>query len=645
MALGQAPGLPGRGIHRVLQLHLTGQHGDGLAVADGGQRRAIRRATGLQETPGLFENTTLEDLARSLVDPPVELLSWSHQREALHWGAVIRSRRGRPPIAEAASALLVYRKSADQALPIPGGDALDGGWIDGRESGAKHALIQALQLGGHLRLRGRRGAQAVEERPGEKQRTTHHQHPATPAADPGDRRRRLLGVAPGAVALRGLADIEEVEATAPPSLDRGLVGPHTQTAVNLDRIAENDLGAKDLGQLQGPGYLLPAEAIAQTQRGKTELELATASLSFSEFDPELNPSGEDLRDYYEANKQDYEIPERIEASYVLFPADDYTERLPEAGDAELRQHFAENRDELVAAYRASQDEIESPAEAEVKAEDEDEAPDEGEAPVTFDQVRPLVEQSYAEQRALRTANEAAQAFAFQLYRDEISRESAAFNQLLSESGLTLEKIEPYTRAGASRRALSPEMLESAFTLGGNRYFSDAYPVDGGFAVLIYEGRIAPVIPPFESVAGEIREAYLAAEKRRLFNEKGEALQSDLEAALAEGESFTDAAEALGLSTRNYDRFAVREAPPSVNRSIINRAQTMEAGELSSMLSLGADGTFIYVQSKNVPEIDSENEDFTQAQAMLQNWGAFSTRSSLLNELVTRGLPEQDLGER
>jgi len=395
--------------------------------------------------------------------------------------------------------------------------------------------------------------------------------------------------------------------------------------------------------ISGPGYLLPAEAIAQTQRGKTELELATASLSFSEFDPGLNPSGEDLRDYYEANKQDYEIPERIEASYVLFPADDYTERLPEAGDAELRQHFAENRDELVAAYRASQDEIESPAEAEVKAEAE--APDEGEAPVTFDQVRPLVEQSYAEQRALRTANEAAQAFAFQLYRDEISRESAAFNQLLSESGLTLEKIEPYTRAGASRRALSPEMLESAFTLGGNRYFSDAYPVDGGFAVLIYEGRIAPVIPPFESVAGEIREAYLAAEKRRLFNEKGEALQSDLEAALAEGESFTDAAEALGLSTRNYDRFAVREAPPSVNRSIINRAQTMEAGELSSMLSLGADGTFIYVQSKNVPEIDSENEDFTQAQAMLQNWGAFSTRSSLLNELVTRGLPEQDLGER
>jgi peptidyl-prolyl cis-trans isomerase D len=389
--------------------------------------------------------------------------------------------------------------------------------------------------------------------------------------------------------------------------------------------------------ISGPGYSLPSEALAQTRRGKTELELATAKLSFSEFNPELNPTEENLRDYYETNKQDYEIPERIVASYVFFPVSDHTGQLPPADDAQLREHFAQNREELVAAYRASQEDSEPAPEIEPEKTEEEEKE---EAPVTFDQARPFVAQSYAEQQAMRAANEAAQAFAFQLYRDEISRDSAAFNQLLNESNLSLNKIEPYTRAGAKRRALSPELLESAFTLGGNRYFSDAYPIDGGFAVLIYESRIAPIIPPFESVADEVREAYSRAEERRLFEEKGETVQAELDAALAGEQTFTEAAEALGLSVETFERFAVRDAPRSLNRSILNQAQTMEPGELSSMLSMGSDGTFVYVQSKDVPEIDSENEDFTQAQAMLKNWSTYATRSGLLNELVARGLPEQ-----
>ena len=416
--------------------------------------------------------------------------------------------------------------------------------------------------------------------------------------------------------------------------------PRASEGLVMQVLAEDYRLDQVQAAISGPGYLLPSEALAQTQRGKTELELATAQMSFSEFSPDLEPTEEDLRDYYEANEQTYEIPERVQASYVLFPASDYTERLPEADDAELRQHFEENRDNLVAAYRDQQDESDSPSEAENEADAE--AP--GEEAVAFDQVRPLVKQSYTEQQAMRAANEAAQAFINQLYREEISRESAAFNQLVNESGLSLKKIEPYTRTGASRRALSPEMLQSAFELGGNRYFSDPYPVDSGFAVLIDEGRIAPVIPAFDSVADEVREAYLASEKRRLFDEKGEALQTDLEAALAEGQSFTEAAEALGLSTETFDPFTVREAPASINRSVVNQAQTMEAGEVSSMLSLNSGGTFIYVQSKNVPEIDSENENFTQAQSMLQNWGSYSTRSSLLNELVARGLPEKNLAE-
>ena len=136
-----------------------------------------------------------------------------------------------------------------------------------------------------------------------------------------------------------------------------------------------------------------------------------------------------------------------------------------------------------------------PKPAESLADGEVETPKESNT-VTFSDVREAVTQSYLVEQEARMANEAAQGFAYTLYRDEIKRDSAAFNELLNEANLSLTEIEPYTLAGAKQRALSSDLLESAFKLGGNRYYSDAYAVDGGFAVLLYGGRIAPEIPKF-----------------------------------------------------------------------------------------------------------------------------------------------------
>ncbi|MEC8614194.1 MAG: hypothetical protein VXY17_02150, partial [Verrucomicrobiota bacterium] len=70
--------------------------------------------------------------------------------------------------------------------------------------------------------------------------------------------------------------------------------------------------------LSGPGYLLPTEAISQTQRRATKLSLTTAELNYADFSPEITTEETALREYYEANKLRYEIPERIKASYVYF---------------------------------------------------------------------------------------------------------------------------------------------------------------------------------------------------------------------------------------------------------------------------------------------------------------------------------------
>ena len=402
-------------------------------------------------------------------------------------------------------------------------------------------------------------------------------------------------------------------------------------------VLEEDYLINQIGSvLSGPGYLLPAEAISQTQRRATKLSLTTAELNYADFSPEITIEETALREYYEANKLRYEIPERIKASYVYFNLKAYEEKVPVPSETELREHFLSKQDSFVADY-----ELTKPAEPVVDVEDE--TPKEANT-VTFSDVQDAVTQSYLFEQEARLANEAAQGFAYTLYRDEIKRDSAAFNELINEANLSLTKIEPYTLAGAKQRALSSDLLESAFKLGGNRYYSDAYAVDGGFAVLLYEGRIAPEIPEFEAVQSELTNDYKTDEKRRLFNEKGESLQAKLKAKIAEGIDFIEAAEALGLGTASFDTFPVQEAPRDLNRSALQLAQGMQSGDISPMLTSDGRGIFVYLANKTVPEIASDNEDLTQAEGFLARYAAYTSGSAFTNELVFLGLPEDTAEE-
>lgn len=390
-------------------------------------------------------------------------------------------------------------------------------------------------------------------------------------------------------------------------------------------VLEDDYRIEQIGSaLAGPGYLLPSEARAQTQRNQTTFKLATAALSYADFSPEIAPDEEALRAYYTANTTRYVIPERIQASYILFPSAQYADQLTAPEEPELREHFIANRARFVAAHEAAQPKTQD-ATAEKPA-------------VTFEDVREAVAADLAREAALRLANEAAQSFAYTLYRDAIKHDSAAFNTLLNDADLTPTKIEPYTAEGAARRALSTEMLESAFALSSNRYFSDAYQVPGGFAVLIFEGRIAPETPAFESVAAEVAADFAIEEKRRLFNENGEKLEAELKAKLAEGTAFTEAAEALQMKAQTFDSFKTAEAPRELNPAILQQAQRMQAGEISPMLTSGGTGTFVYVEEKAVPEIAADDTDFTQAQSFLSRYSAYSSSNALVAELIARGAP-------
>jgi hypothetical protein len=75
---------------------------------------------------------------------------------------------------------------------------------------------------------------------------------------------------------------------------------------------------------------------------------------------------------------------------------------------------------------------------------------------------------------------------------------------------------------------------------------------------------------------------------------------------------------------------------------MQEAQGMQPGEISSMLSSGPSGIFVYLENKEVPEIAEDDEDLTQAQEMLKRYSTYTSGASYSTELVIQGFPEEDL---
>ena len=398
-------------------------------------------------------------------------------------------------------------------------------------------------------------------------------------------------------------------------------------------VLEEDYRIEKLAEaLAGPDYLLPVEALHWTQRNQTELKIATASLSYTTFEPEIETDEADLKTYYENNSDRYEIGERIDASYITFVADNYLDQVKEATEIELREHFIENRARLVAQYEATQDTSE--------AEETEEATEKPET--QFEDVRDaFVIPEFKQKQASHLANQAAQDFAYRLYRNSVELDSDTFNALINQKGLLLKQIEPFTAKNAHEQKLPHPMLESAFALNRSNYYSDPYPVGEDYAILFFRNRMVSHLPPYEEVSDEVKTDFEIEEKRRLFNDEGERIKSALEAAIQTDKSFTDAATELKLKVEEFDAFTPTEYPLHLDPSIPQTAQDMEGGEVSSMIRSGDTGFFIYLESKKIPEITDENEDFEKTRESLSIYGTSIRRNALVNELVATGLPRSE----
>jgi hypothetical protein len=347
--------------------------------------------------------------------------------------------------------------------------------------------------------------------------------------------------------------------------------------------------------LGGPAYTLPFEARIDFLDRETEYEVTLLEYPYEAFEPEIDPPTEALEQYYQENPSRYEIPETLSATALFFSAGAYLDEVPDPSAEDLQAWFTANQSRYQPEPPASGDDGESP-------------PPE----ITLDDVRQTVLEDWRLEEAEGLAARKGEQFSVRLWQDAIPRESEAFDALLEEFSVETRDLPAYSRGSPPRTDRIPEeLLESMwiYSSNPNRYFSDIARNDSGAVVLVADGVSEARLPGFGEVRDQVEDDFRAAEKRRLFAEKGEKLRESLEARLTD-EAVETVASDLGLEVESLEPFNGASVPVELQGGRIwDQTRFLEEGAVSPMVILGDAGTFAYMAERNTPEIEPDSEEF------------------------------------
>lgn len=373
--------------------------------------------------------------------------------------------------------------------------------------------------------------------------------------------------------------------------------------------------SKVMSALSGPGYVQPLEALLEAERRETRWTVAIATYERGNFQPDLVVDEEKLKAFYEQNSFRYERPEQVVVSYVLFPAEAYLDKTGEPTEAQIESLYRRN------PQRFGVDASGNPK------------------PLT--DVRDAVVEAWKKERASRLALEAAAGLEVTLYEESyakrISQGSDSLKQLLASKGLEAKKLEPFSERSLPRNAPIPaEGLAQALVLTPDRFYSSAIATPDGAALLLLDETIPAEVPSLENIRAAVEADYKSNERSRLFVEQGKAWEESLQAAATSAEAFMAKARELGMQVETYGPFTLMTPPSAVDAFILRQLLEMNQGEVSPMLAFGEEGTFIYVISKEVPEIDANAPEIKEMLTQLTYFSAGVTGQTILNDLVVRG---------
>ena len=370
--------------------------------------------------------------------------------------------------------------------------------------------------------------------------------------------------------------------------------------------------------LIGPGYALMQEAEQLLQEQRTEWELQTAYLDYAKFSPEIVTLEEEIQEYYQKNKFDYQIPKQIKAGYVQFDYKNFIDKVDAPTEELLRAFF------MVNSYR-----FDRPDGIDLQKT------------VVFEDIdSKIIEKEYRTDKAQEKAEELAYTFITRLYEEAVVYKSDKFTSLLKENGLNLISLEAFTNNSLDKVSqLSKKISSQLFELPSNRYFTDVDTAKDGIQVAFLEKVLPAKVPPLDSIKEKVLSDLKKTQKDDLFSLRGENLIKPFQA-VKNPQEFAKKAEQEGLIVEESVSFIGNEVPSELPASLLDEVKKLSTYQVSPMKRVGDKGYFVFLIEKKLPEIDPQDSELKGNWEQSRQFDRRFTEYALVSNLIDKGVASE-----
>lgn len=374
------------------------------------------------------------------------------------------------------------------------------------------------------------------------------------------------------------------------------------TRADFERYARHQVGIAHLAAIAGASGKLvtPQEAEYAYRQENEKADVKLVTLSTSNYVAKVEITPEKVAEFYTNNQAMYSEPERLQLSYVAFPATNFTMLADEklAAITNLNQEIDAIYQQRGAAFYT----------------------DASGQPLTPEAAKAKIKDEFRHEASMNEARRVAYEFASELERALEAKPPATnatnpaepLETLAAAKGLQAVVTEPFNQfAGPAGLNLPDQFVRGAFRLTAQEPIVPE-PVSGenGVYVMAFKNRIPRELRPLEAVRAQATEQFRQREAMRLTREAGTALAAAITNGLAAGKDFESIVREAGFNPVDLPPFertdrVVPGLPVSVDPSALANAAFDLAPGQASNYQPSRDGGFVVLTEKFVPASEEE----------------------------------------
>ena len=369
---------------------------------------------------------------------------------------------------------------------------------------------------------------------------------------------------------------------------------------DFERYVRHQAGIEHLAAVAGTAGRLvtPQEVERALRQDREKIDTKVVTFALSNYMAKVQTTPEAIANYYTNAVARYRLPERVQLSYVAFPASNYLAVADQkmAADTNLNQ-------EIDMAYLQRGPQFFTGPDGQ---------------PLTPEAAKQQLRDQLRKQTALTEAKREAFAFATELEKTPIQPNPAnpaeTLEKVAASKGLTPQVTQPFSQfEGPSELPGLPEQFTRlAFMLTPEEPIVPE-PIEGeeGIYLFAFKKKLPSETQPLDAIREQVTEDFRRGEGLKMARESANAFVAALTNAAPGTANFDVAAQQYGLAvvdlppaSRQADE-PIENLPPIIDAGALRSAASdLKPGEVSPYIPT-RDGGFVLTLEKVIPPSDEE----------------------------------------